>query len=389
MDAVAFLGLEPTHNRFVVDTHRRWPICPGVVKTGRMTSVVSSLRARGNADIAPRVEASQTERAVLASLVTVVAAGLAIDTRRHRTDRGLDTFFTSAHAVLYAGWLSCAVYLLFVVRKRLNTGAHGIEAVPVGFGGAVVGAALFGVGGVGDLLWHTVFGIERDLKILFSPTHLFLMSAMLLLCFGAVRSTWMSDESATLRVLWPAVLSTGALCSVLVVFFQYVSPFDRAVFTTQVPALLGLDQVVRSQSIVGVIVTTALLFGPILVLLRRWALPFGSCTIVLGVVMASNFVFTDFKPVRITVAVMVGSVAIDLLLSALRRFASPRIVFRLFGALAPLTLWATYVAVTVAQRRITWSAEEWTGTLVWSSLVGLAMTVLLLPPRNAPMSYLD
>lgn len=336
-----------------------------------------------------RSPATHNERSVLAVLVAVVAAGLAIDTRRHRTDRGLDTFFTSAHAVLYAGWLACAVYLLYVVRTRIARGARGIDAVPAGFGGAVVGALLFGVGGVGDLLWHTVFGIERQLKILFSPTHLFLMTAMLLLCFGAVRAAWLSDDAPSLRTLWPVVLSTGALCSVLIVFFQYVSPLDRAVFTTDVPVLLGLDQVIRSQSIAGVIITTVLLFGPLLLLLRRWALPFGSCTIVISVVMASNFVFTNFKPVRITIAVMTGAVIIDLLSVALRRVAPPRIAFRVFGGLAPLLLWSTYVAVTVAHHQVTWSAEEWTGTLVWSSLVGLGLTVLLLPPRNAPASYLD
>ena len=62
------------------------------------------------------------ERATLAILVTWIAIGLAIDTRRHRTDRSLDTFFTSGHAVLYAGWVASAVFMLYLVRRRQATG---------------------------------------------------------------------------------------------------------------------------------------------------------------------------------------------------------------------------------------------------------------------------
>ena len=65
----------------------------------------------------------------------------------------------------------------------------------------MAGALLFGVGGILDLIWHVQFGIERELKILFSPTHLLLMTAMLLLCFGPVRAAWMT----------PGPLSSGRL----------------------------------------------------------------------------------------------------------------------------------------------------------------------------------
>jgi len=330
-----------------------------------------------------------SERATLSLLVAIVALGLAVDTRRHRTDASLDTFFTSAHALLYTGWLACAVFLLYVVRRRMVAdGRSFIQAVPLGFEGSVVGALLFGVGGALDLIWHTQFGIERELKILFSPTHLLLMSAMLLMAFGPIRATWMVDEPARARSLWPVMLSAGALSSVLAVFFQYVSVFDRPVFTATLPALLGLDQIVRTQSIVGLIVTTAVLFGPVLLVARRWALPLGSCTLAFGVVAAGNFIYTNFRPLRLTVVLIAGGVAADVLAWGLRR-CPPRLGFRLFGALAPLLLWSIYLVATVPGHPIKWSAELWTGAVAWSALVGLAITVLLLPPVGAPRSHLD
>ena len=366
-----------------------------------------------------RQPATFAERATLSVLVAIVALGLAVDTRRHRTDTSLDTFFTSAHALLYTGWVACAVYLLYVVRKRLagaqpqgvvEAGEHRseaaerspsvlagaqpqggrsiIQAVPVGFEGAVVGAMLFGVGGALDLLWHTQFGIERELKILFSPTHLLLMSAMLLMAFGPIRATWMVDEPARARTMWPVVLSAGALSSVLAVFFQYVSVFDRPVFTATFPAVLGLDKIVRTQSIVGLIITTAVLFGPVLLMARRWVLPLGACTLAFGVVAASNFIYMDFRPVRLTLVLIAGGVAADALAWVIRQ-CSPRFGFRLFGALAPLLLWSIYLLATVPGHPITWSVELWTGAVAWSALVGLAITVLLLPPVGAPHSYLD
>ena len=336
-----------------------------------------------------RQPATFAERATLSVLVAIVALGLAVDTRRHRTDTSLDTFFTSAHALLYTGWAACAVYLLYVVRKRMAGGGRSIiQAVPVGFEGAVVGAMLFGVGGALDLLWHTQFGIERELKILFSPTHLLLMSAMLLLAFGPIRATWMVDEPARARTMWPVMLSAGALSSVLAVFFQYVSVFDRPVFTVTLPALLGLDEIVRTQSIVGLIITTAVLFGPVLLIARRWVLPLGACTLVFGVVAASNFIYTNFRPVRLTLVLIAGGVAADVLAWGLRR-CPPRLGFRLFGALAPLLLWSIYLLATVPGHAITWNTELWTGAVAWSALVGLAISVLLLPPVGTPHSHLD
>jgi hypothetical protein len=337
------------------------------------------------ATVAPR------ERATLAVLVTWIAIGLAVDTRRHRTDRSLDTFFTSAHALLYAGWVATAVFLLHVVRKRQAAGAVGRAAIPRGFEAAVAGAVLFGIGGIGDMIWHTVFGIEVELKILFSPTHLLLMTAMVMISFGPVRSTWLTRDAATARNLWPAALASGVITSVLLVFFQFVSAFDRPVFTVKVPGLFGLGEVLRVQAIAGIVILTVLFFTPILLMARRWELPFGMATLAFAVPALSNFIFTDFKTTRLSPAVVAGGLVTDLLWLALRsqRSSRPRLSYRLFGALAPFAFWCTYLGITMVGRTMQWPAELWTGTLLWSAIVGAGITVVLLPPVDAPATWLD
>jgi len=291
--------------------------------------------------------------------------------------------------VLYAGWVASAVFMLYVVRRRQATGLTRFAAVPQGFESAVTGAVLFGFGGVGDMIWHGVFGIEVELKILFSPTHLVLMTAMLMLAFGPVRSSWLSNGRSTIANLWPAILSTGVIMSVLLVFFQYLSAFDRGVFTTEVPKLLGLEELIRVQAIAGVIVFTLLFFGPMLFLARRFKLPLGAGTLAFAVPAVCNYIFTDFKAVRLSVAILVGGVAVDAMFALTGRISAPRLSFRLSGALAPLAFWGTYLAVTLPGNSIEWPAELWTGTVAWSTLVGAAVTVALLPPRGTPGSWTD
>jgi hypothetical protein len=68
---------------------------------------------------------------------------------------------------------------------------------------------------------------------------------------------------------------------------------------------------------------------------------------------------------------------------------SVRLRYRLFGALAPVLFWTTYLLVTRNGAPITWSTEQWTGTIAWSGLLGLGLTVLLLPPRLTQRTWLD
>lgn len=338
------------------------------------------------------------DQAWLSAVSLIVVVGLAIDTRRHRMSNRLDTFYTPAHGLVYAGWAACAVVVLQVVRTEMATGARRLDAVPQGFEPAAMGVLVFGIGGVGDLIWHTVFGIEQELKILFSPTHLLLMVAMLMVAFGTIRSAWMTADppetrstrrpAVAYRQFWPVALAAGSMMAVLVVFLQYASPYEAPIFSTAAP-FAALQTVLETLGSLGVMVTTTTLFGIALLLARRWVLPFATFCTAFGVVAMTVFIFMDFRPVRLLLSLLVGALACDVLAWGLRRVRDPRQSYRLLGAFAPPLVWSSYVLFSIADGPIAWSAEQWTGTIVWSGLIGLAFTALLLPPQHAPAGYLD
>ena len=61
--------------------------------------------------------------------------------------------------------------LLMLVRESLP-GNRWLQAIPTGYEPSVMGLAIFGVSGIGELTWHLLFGIERSAEALLSPTHL-------------------------------------------------------------------------------------------------------------------------------------------------------------------------------------------------------------------------
>ncbi|UUL76358.1 hypothetical protein NG819_00085 [Pseudarthrobacter sp. Fe7] len=98
--------------------------------------------------------------------------GTYVDGWAHNNLRNLETFFTPWHGALYSGFAACAVWIAALTWRRHTPGARWTEAVPAGYGAAVAGVVLFLASGLGDLAWHSVFGIEQNISALFSPSHL-------------------------------------------------------------------------------------------------------------------------------------------------------------------------------------------------------------------------
>lgn len=335
------------------------------------------------------------ERAVLSVLVAWVAFGLAVDTRSHRESASIDSFFTRSHALAYAAGTACALFLLFLARRRQQAGGHGRRVFGSGLESAYLGLGVYVIGGVGDLFWHTNFGVEQELKILFSPTHLLLLCAMVMLGFGPIRAAWMDTDQPIhrltgLRSFWPVALAAGMLIAVLNIFFTYASPFERPIFTLELPLLLAqFEEVFHVSASMGVFIHTMILFGIMLLLARRWSLPLGSFTLAFLVMFGSMYVYFDWEVRRTAVAALLGGVACDIVQLFLATIPSHRLRFRLLGFVAPIAFWIVYLLTTRSGASITWSVEQWTGTILWTGLLGLAITVVLLPPTGQPGSYLD
>jgi hypothetical protein len=76
---------------------------------------------------------------------------LVADGNTHVTTPQLETVITPSHAVLYSGYLSAAGWMGWQVLQQRRRGHHGLQAVPIGYGLGLVGAVIFGLGGLPDL----------------------------------------------------------------------------------------------------------------------------------------------------------------------------------------------------------------------------------------------
>lgn len=127
----------------------------------------------------------------------------------------LETFFTPWHGVFYSGFLATALWIGWLGRRGLAQGRRGPAAFPVGYGLGALGVVVFALGGLGDMTWHTVFGIEVGIDALLSPTHLLLFLGAELIVLSPLVASW---QAATGRrspagVVWPGVLAMTAALS--------------------------------------------------------------------------------------------------------------------------------------------------------------------------------
>lgn len=124
---------------------------------------------------------SRRDHVAVAVFGTWMIAGLFLDGWAHTHDKA-ETFFSPWHAVLYSGF---GAGMSFAVVDRLWRRRRAVSAAVEPL--TLLGVALFMTGGLADMVWHEIFGIEVDLEALLSPTHLLLMVGGLLMLSGPIR----------------------------------------------------------------------------------------------------------------------------------------------------------------------------------------------------------
>ena len=333
-----------------------------------------------------------------ADMITVVLSlwvllGVFLDAWAHNNLAQLETFFTPWHAVLYSGFVALAGWICWILWRGVRDGRRGIAAVPVGYALAVLGAPLFALAGLGDYLWHTVFGIEQSLNILFSPTHLLLGVSMILVVTGPLRAAWSNPDlpaAPGLRRLLPAILSLAFPTAGVLLFLQYANALvwdpDSIVFALSNPMDGSVSHagLLPSDLAAQIVVTSTVLLAPLLLLARRWSVPAGMATILYVVVAGLCGAVTAFGLPSIPVALLVSGVLVDAILIRLVPAERHRGAFLALGALAPLITWSVYLAVASAWvGHLPAVVEYWTGIPVVTALLGLVLAVLMQPTGSA------
>ncbi len=317
-----------------------------------------------------------------ALLGTWVVAGLFLDGWAHLNQPGLETFFTPWHAIFYAGFLASTVVFARLVARFQRGGRPDPALFPAGYGLGLVGVGLFMVGGFADGVWHTIFGVEVGVAALLSPSHLLLLTGGLLMVTSPVRSAWSSPElparSPALPLL-PAVWATALATAVVLFFFQYLSAFVTRAPSR--PAAGGPEGVLTTiVGVASVLVTNLILLAPVLLLVRRWRLPFGAVTLLAGAGAVGLTSLREFALGALVPAMVAGGLATDLLVAWLRPGPDRPGAFRAVAVLAPLALWSAWMAGYALAYGIAWPPELWAGVLGMACLGGLGLSVLVLPP---------
>ena len=327
----------------------------------------------------PRLSAREDLLTVLFSAWLI--GGIFVDGWAHNNDRP-ESFFTPWHGLFYSGFLATAAWMLSRYQR------HG--RIPVGYGWGFVGLALFGAGGMGDMMWHMAFGVEVDLEALLSPTHLVLFLSGILMVSSPLRAAWSDAGQRSLRL--PALLSTTIATATVAFFYMHFSPFlTDAMRAEPYEFARTLDRgggwladELQLEGFAAILLTTVILTAPALLLLRRWRLPKGSLTLMFSVVVAMDSALLGFEmPETILAGVLAGFVA-DLLAQALQPASSAATVLRIAGFAVPVVLWLTYFAVLAAFYSVGWSVELWSGITVMSGLAGLGLATLMTldPPTD-------
>jgi hypothetical protein len=342
----------------------------------------------------PRPPADRATNGRMIVCCVWLSIGMAVDAWAHRNIPSLETFFTPWHALFYSGFGAVAAQVGLATWRNRRAGYPWRRAAPDGYAEAVGGLAIFAAGGIGDAIWHELFGVEKDLAALISPTHLLLFTGVTLLVSSPLRSAWRADDqrpdrpAPTLGELAPTLLSVMLALTMFSFITQNLSPFIEPFAARSHAQLLDgsgdprLVQIGRVLGLAGFLVQTVLLVGATLPLLRRWRLPFGSFAALLTLNVALQAAISElywFMPVA-----LLAGLATDLLAARLVRPDGPAGGVRAIGFALPALLWGAYVAALAlgVGGGLAWEVELWAGAVLISAATGLLLSFLVVPIRR-------
>jgi len=309
--------------------------------------------------------------------------GLFLDGWAHNHVAELETFFTPWHGVLYTGYFAVAGLIGYTQFRNVSKGYSFTRALPQGYFLSLIGVILFFFGGIGDMLWHEIFGVEQNAEALFSPTHLLLASGAILFISGPLRAAWVRKSGEGWRSLLPAVISLGMLFSFFTFFTQYSNIFGNPDVLTGAPPS-GNFYFANVTGISYLLYPSAIMMGVLLFALRRWQLPFGAITFLFTTnaiaMVLMRFEFASSYWLTIVAAAVAGLFA-DFLVLLWKPSVERLAALRLFAFAVPFVLTLlVFAALTLTEPRgLWWAVHMWLGVPVMAGAIGVGLSFLVAP----------
>ncbi len=329
--------------------------------------------------------ATALDDAVTALAALWLVGGLILDAGAHTAAPEPGSFFAAWHLVFDTGFVTIAGWTLALVWRRTRSGLRGFAAVPLGYRSTVAAVAGFALSGAGDLIWHACLGAGQGIAMLFAPGHLGLAASMLVLVTSPVRSAMgRADvgEAPPLRLLWPALLTTGLAAAVVTVFVGYGNALTYSA-TQIVEGLSHTDDPSVRELAAALVITAVVLLLPLLFLARRWRLPFGAAALTMLPVVAVSGAETGGHNLSVLLAFVIAAVGVDLLILCLDPCAARPGVYWGFSCAAAFFTWSLYIGIAAAAAgRVPSVLELWTGVPITAGLLGWLLGILMLPTRH-------
>jgi hypothetical protein len=305
----------------------------------------------------------------------------------HLNVPSLESFFTPWHGALYSGLTAFAAWTAVVVWRGRRGSGSWLGAVPVGYRGAVIGVALFAVGGVADLVWHQIFGVESGIDALVSPSHLVLLAGGSLM----VATSWRAERARAERATIPEVLSLATAAALAAFFLSYTSAFGQATPTTplaNIPPEGSPGHMEAELPVIGALasylVTTAVIVLPLVASMAANRRHPATLTIVTVLVAGLTVAMVDLPSVAVAGAVGAGAGALigD---GAMARWRPERLASHyavpVWAAVVSLLVWSGQMIGFALFDAVRWPVTLWSGVVVLAALAAAALALPLVTAR--------
>lgn len=323
-----------------------------------------------------------------------LAAGFLWDSWAH-LHVAVETFFTPYHAIFYAAMIAGAAILVVTALRNRARGYRGRNLLPTAYQLPLLGVPVFFAGGIGDLIWHSIFGIEDRVDAVTSPTHIIIGLGVLFVTSGPIRSALGArGELRSLRDHLPLLFALAAWLEFIHLGTAYAfdpsaaridAPPNAVLYSPDYFTAATLSLYKTGSGVAVVILQSAILMTFALWLVSRFALPPGAMTAFFllgnGMIAAALTNDTPLLATYLAMSFAAGIVA-DAIVARLCPSPSRLGALRIFGLAVPVVYYATYFGVTIATGGTWWNWNLMLGALVWSACVGVGLSLLVGGPAG-------
>lgn len=327
------------------------------------------------------------EDLVTTVLAACVVGGALSDAWAHNNIvESLESFFTPWHGLLYGGFAAIAIWTFWLALRRRDTVPRWWrDGWPVGYALGAVGVVGFMVGGVLDMIWHSIFGIETSLDAAFSPSHMLLSFSGVLLLTSPVRSWWSTEDGGTRAVAGVLSLGLGTVFGAILLgtYSPLVSTAPTRAYDHVDGSLSHLD---AARGVGAYLIGTVVLVVPLLLVHRRRPTT-GAATAIVAL-MSLYAVGSRSLPATLTIAAagaIAGAVLADLAfrqLDAARGLDTP-LRLPIAGGLFAVLVWAGHLLAMHLAEGLRWPAELVAGSVAFAAVIGWVLGHLSTAPEHA------